>query len=321
MRYICKVSYDGSDFAGWQYQTAKRTIQGSLNAALSSIFFSEVKVVGASRTDRGVHAKGQIVHFDAAYRDDFTGMEICEKLNRMLPADIKLHGIGMAPKGMLPIQLRKALPWHAIENSVSKHYSYRFSTSRFVNPFDYRYCANCFDKDHQYGLNTELFQKALDCITGTHDFKAFGNRLEQRAKLSEEYSGEKFSSVRTISRAELSIEENSYLPLPYKSLQSAPAAAASVSPVSTCTTSLDLLTYRVDIELDGALYKMIRNLIAACLAVSRGTLSLETLRYLLHEAPARDSTGLVTAPACGLCLESVKYQEILPFDEPPLTAA
>ena len=231
-----------------------------------------------------------------------------QRLNRVLPADIKLHGIGLAPNGILPIQREKGLPWHAIENSISKHYSYRFSTSRFVDPFDYRYCANCFDKDHQYGLNTELFQQALDCLAGTHDFKAFGNRLEQRAKLSEEYSGVRFSSIRTINRAKLSLEENSYLPLRhYRSHQSAAAM---------CTTSLDLLTYRVDIELDGALYKMIRNIIAACLAVSRGTLSLETLRYLLQEAPSRESTGLVTAPACGLCLESVEYQEMLSFDEP-----
>ena len=64
-RYVCHCAYDGTDYAGWQAQTSKRTIQGTIEQILFRVFRSSVSIVGSGRTDAGVHARHQVFHFDA----------------------------------------------------------------------------------------------------------------------------------------------------------------------------------------------------------------------------------------------------------------
>ena len=122
-RYIAEVCYDGSDFSGWQSQSTKRSAQGVLNQVLSSTYNTPVKVCGASRTDKGVHAQGQIIHFDlpSSFVDKHT-IHAIDDLNRKLPDDLKIARWSHAPEGLLEIQRSEGLLFHAIV-SDSNHRS------------------------------------------------------------------------------------------------------------------------------------------------------------------------------------------------------
>jgi tRNA pseudouridine38-40 synthase len=301
-RYVAQISYDGSSFAGWQSQSNKRSAQQTLNEILSAFYKSDVKVCGASRTDKGVHARGQMIHFDLPVmfesENSRTSMNL---LNNLLPDDLKVSSLTHAPEGLLDIQIAEGLPWHAVENAISKHYSFTFSTSVFKDPMKTRYCSNLYDHKALQPIDVATFQDALDLFKGTHDFRAFGNRLDIRAKRSEEFSGKIFSSMRTIYNATIiempKLDSDRIFP----------------SKLSLSEDMQDETYYRVDIVLNGALYKMLRNVIAGCAEVAYGTMSLLELELLLIDAPHRADNRLVTAPACGLYLEKVNYREKLDF--------
>ena len=268
-RIVAEVTYDGSAFSGWQLQSSKRSVQGELNEVLSSIYHQPIRVCGASRTDKGVHARGQIIHYDLP--ESFLDADVSgplQLINQQLPDDLKIKRCSIAPPGLLDIQIEEGLPWHAIENAVAKHYSYVFTTtSALLDPMKTRYCANLYKHQASLPMDISRFQSALNLFEGTHDFRAFGNRLDIRAKRSEVYSGESFSSVRTIYSAAVKEIHN-------------PSQYAQFSTLSS-RGQLEETYYEVDIILDGALYKMLRNVIAGCVEVGYGTMGLDELGCLL----------------------------------------
>ncbi len=91
MRYIGIVAYDGTAYAGWQYQLEQRTIQGEIETALYKIFKTPIRITGASRTDAGVHAKRQFFQFD--YKTHLSNNTIKKALNNFLPRDILIRSI------------------------------------------------------------------------------------------------------------------------------------------------------------------------------------------------------------------------------------
>lgn len=127
IRYVSRVMYDGTAFKGWQEQKSTlniRTVQGMIGKQLSSRFNTPIRVTGASRTDLGVHARGQAVHFDLpeAY-DDLKHLEFT--LNRMLPDDVRLFNIAAVPLGTQE-QVQYGEPWHSTKSAIGKLYVYRF---------------------------------------------------------------------------------------------------------------------------------------------------------------------------------------------------
>ena len=86
MRYKAIVSYDGTNYQGWQKQPDKNSVQAKIEAALSRLCRQEIKITGAGRTDKGVHAFGQVFHFDC----DKKFNDICKSINSQLPEDITL---------------------------------------------------------------------------------------------------------------------------------------------------------------------------------------------------------------------------------------
>ena len=91
LRYFIELSYKGTNYHGWQYQPNAITIQELLNNALSTIFRATIDVVGAGRTDSGVHAEQLFAHFDLEYELNLN--EVIYKLNSILPNDIVVHAI------------------------------------------------------------------------------------------------------------------------------------------------------------------------------------------------------------------------------------
>lgn len=91
MRYFIDISYDGTHYHGWQIQNNAKTVQGVLNDALSTILRTEISTIGSGRTDTGVHAMMQMVHFD--HDQEIDGDHLVAKLNSLLPQDISANEI------------------------------------------------------------------------------------------------------------------------------------------------------------------------------------------------------------------------------------
>ena len=149
------VAYDGTDYCGWQVQDNGITVEEVLNTELSRLLNEEIQVIGASRTDSGVHAMGNVCVFDTETR--IPPEKIAFALNVRLPEDIRIQGSFEVPGNFHPRHC----------NSV-KTYEYRIWNGTFMNPVVRRYTKFCY-----YPLNLENMQKAADILVGEHDFKSF----------------------------------------------------------------------------------------------------------------------------------------------------
>jgi len=154
------LSYDGTDYHGWQIQPGKRTIQGMIEEALSKIARKRIAVVGAGRTDAGVHARGQAAHFKAAM--SLAEPEFFKALNALLPDDIRITALKEVP-----------LDFHARRDAKGKIYQYRIRLSREIDPFVVRYALHW-----PYPLNLKRMREAVRLFQRKDDFSGFSsNRL------------------------------------------------------------------------------------------------------------------------------------------------
>lgn len=152
MRYKAIVSYDGTNYQGWQKQPDKNSVQAKIETALSRLCRHNVKITGAGRTDKGVHAFGQVFHFDT----DKEFKDITKSINSQLPEDIRI--VSCKPVSD---------EFHSRYDAKWKHYSYIINTGKF-NPIQRNYA-------YQLGidLDEEKMQEAARALVGTHDFSSF----------------------------------------------------------------------------------------------------------------------------------------------------
>lgn len=170
--YCLKLSYDGTRFGGWQLQRRDRkviTVQGEIERSLvklTQLDRDELYVQASSRTDAGVHARGQVAHF-------YTGEKIIRdlkslrtSLNRILPNDIVVLDVREAPRGF-------SARFHAQE----KIYTYYVCNREEPDPFQRMYSLHVWKK-----LDVEEMQRAAALYVGRHDFSAFANHRENTPK-------------------------------------------------------------------------------------------------------------------------------------------
>ncbi|CAN1725797.1 tRNA pseudouridine synthase A 1, partial [Linum perenne] len=156
------VSYDGIRYAGWQFQEYPPTIQCLLEKALiraTKLDRKCLQLVGASRTDAGVHALGQVAHFLTPFNYDTLDRIHAEALNGLLPDDIRVREI--AP--VVP-------EFHARFSVTSKLYRYRIYNSPVMDPLLRHHAYHC-----PYNLNAAIMAEAAKHFVGRHDFLAFAN--------------------------------------------------------------------------------------------------------------------------------------------------
>lgn len=149
------VAYDGTDYCGWQVQPSAITIEEVLNRELSNLLGEEIRVIGASRTDSGVHSLGNVAVFDTATR--IPPDKICYALNQRLPEDIVVQSSCEVPEGFHPRRCYS-----------EKTYEYRILNRRLPMPTLRRYTYFYYRP-----LQVEKMQQALDYLVGEHDFKSF----------------------------------------------------------------------------------------------------------------------------------------------------
>ena len=154
-RILLTVEYDGTAYAGWQRQTNGLAVQQVIEEALSSACGHPVTVTGASRTDAGVHALGQALHFDTSCT--IPPEKYPFVLNNILPPDIRVHSGREVPAG-----------FHARFMTAGKKYTYRIVNSRHGSAIRRNNTVHV-----PVPLDLDLMKKAAETLTGTHDFSAF----------------------------------------------------------------------------------------------------------------------------------------------------
>ena len=153
VRYFLELSFDGTDYHGWQRQPNAISVQQQLEEALSILLSETVEVVAAGRTDAGVHAHQLFVHFDTLQELDTQGLR--HRLNRFLPEALVIHEI---------FQVQEEA--HARFDALSRTYRYRISAVK--DPFSTRF-AWYFPQP----LQLDVMNEAARMLLGTHDFECF----------------------------------------------------------------------------------------------------------------------------------------------------
>jgi tRNA pseudouridine38-40 synthase len=149
------LSYDGSDFSGWQVQPDAPTIQGTLATAIGRITGENVLPQGSGRTDAGVHALAQVANFPL--QSSIPAENLAKALNDILPASIRV------------LQASEAAPeFHARKSARAKTYQYHMLRSAICPPFQARYTWH-----YPYPLSLARMQSAADLVAGEHDFTSF----------------------------------------------------------------------------------------------------------------------------------------------------
>lgn len=155
MRIVFTVAYDGTDFCGWQVQDNKRTVQGVLESAVFEATGERVRITGSGRTDSGVHAAGQVCHFDTASSVPPEKLYIC--VNKYLPSDVSVLSSRRADDN-----------FDCSRAAKKKTYRYRIYCASADNPLLERYCVRISPVP-----DVSLMKRAAEYFVGEHDFKAF----------------------------------------------------------------------------------------------------------------------------------------------------
>ena len=150
------ISYDGTNFSGWGIQPDRRTVQQSVEDAISTVAQAKTETIVAGRTDAGVHATGQVIHVDLPESLELT--DLAYKLNRILDEDIRINQITIAPPA-----------FHARFSALRRYYEYRILDENKGIPPLARFNTESWYRP----LDVEVMNQASALLLGTHDYAAF----------------------------------------------------------------------------------------------------------------------------------------------------
>jgi tRNA pseudouridine38-40 synthase len=237
------IHYDGSGYHGWQAQSDRPTIQAEVERAIEELTGQRIIVNGASRTDAGVSALGQVanIRIDTPVPTE----NMARALTGILPEDIAIAEAVDVPD-----------EFDAISSAKSKLYRYTIYTGPTPPVLQIKHCWHIRAK-----LDAGCMERGAKLFVGTKDFKSFASAADRRQ-----------SSVRT---------------------------------VISCDVKADGEWIYIDVEADGFLYNMVRNIVGTLVEVGRGRFRPEKISEIL-EAKDRTAAGPIS-PAAGLCLMRIDY--------------
>ncbi|MQS52438.1 tRNA pseudouridine(38-40) synthase TruA [Companilactobacillus mishanensis] len=167
-RYKLTIAYDGAKFHGFQRQNELRTVQGVLEKALAKMTKGQhVDVIGSGRTDAGVHAFGQVIHFD--YPGNMPAENMLKAVNSLMPLDVIVKKSEIVDEN-----------FHARFGVKKKTYEYRVDCGHYTDPFKRFYTGH-----YPYKFKVEPIQVAIKDLLGTHDFTSFaasGGVIEDKVR-------------------------------------------------------------------------------------------------------------------------------------------
>lgn len=175
MRARAVVAYDGTDYSGFQRQSGPPTVQQALETALARVTQETITVLAAGRTDAGVHAVGQVIAFDTAWRHEISDLQ--RAMNAVLPADIAIPKLEEAAAG-----------FHPRYDAHSRRYRYTLYNAPVRCPLSRRYSLHL-----AVPLDVAAMSEAARSLVGEHDFAAFGQppqgKVTVRRVQAAEWSG------------------------------------------------------------------------------------------------------------------------------------
>jgi tRNA pseudouridine38-40 synthase len=274
-RVLLVTAYDGTDFAGFQAQkSGVRTVEGVLNQALGSLTGERIEVIGASRTDAGVHALCNLAVFDTDSR--IPGDKFAAALNTRLPEDVKIQeSFEVDPD------------FHPRHCMTIKTYEYRIYNAPFPSPVYGRNCCYSYTP-----FDTERMRRAADCLTGTHDFKSFCSVYSQA-----------LTTVRTITGISVT-EELLKNPAGIRGCFYGSRGEDRAAAEKNRRSLLMPRIISIRVSGTGFLYNMVRIIAGTLMEAGRGAIRPEDMPSILAACDRRAAGP--TAPARGLTLVSYR---------------
>lgn len=260
------VAYDGTQYAGWQVQLRRQTVQGALEKAIAQVANERVRVTGSGRTDSGVHAIAQVASFSLSHWRA-RAEDLGRALNSKLPPDIAVSEIVDA-----------VADFHAIRDALGKRYRYQLQIGGGRDAFEYRY------RWHLPGpIDVAAMRLAAKQLRGLHDFASFQAAGSDRK-----------TTVRDVRALEV-IDQDA-------------AGGAGQGGDG------EVKRLAIEVEADGFLYNMVRNIVGTLVEVGRGK---RDPAWAAEVLAARDRTVAgPTAPPHGLFLLRVDYHPSCRADHP-----
>lgn len=283
VRYRAVVAYDGTDFYGFQSQEHAsrevRTVQSVLEASILRVIGQQVRLVGAGRTDAGVHASGQVVHFDVMSPVQMEAAVLERAVNSQLPSDVRLFGLMVVSDR-----------FHARFAARRRSYRYTVENSPVASPRLRRFAWHVSSD-----LDVDAMQAACEALIGLHDFVAFGARegggpTVRRMFGARVWSGP--SRVDTVSEVGSAIWHN------------------TENEYSGWSLGGRIISF--EFEANAFLRHMVRRIVGSLVRVGRGWLSADELGRVLRNG-AKAGAG-PAAPAHGLDLFRVAYDDAIMVD-------
>ncbi|MCK4262158.1 tRNA pseudouridine(38-40) synthase TruA [bacterium] len=242
------IEYDGGSYHGWQRQPHSATVQETIEKALTKVLQEKVNLVGASRTDAGVHARGQAANLKTKSRIPLRNLKAA--LNSLLPEDIVIKSCLLAEDD-----------FHARYGAKGKFYRYTILNRALPSPFLRKY-AYFFP----HPLGTHAMKKAAKYLIGRHDFSSFRGQATGRE-----------NCIRIVKKLTVKSVDNS--------VTSKKIPVGSGSNCISLDSKHKLI--HIDIEADGFLYNMARVISGTLLEVGRGKIGPQDIREILRARDRR----------------------------------
>jgi tRNA pseudouridine38-40 synthase len=264
------LSYDGSEFAGWQVQPGRATVQGTLASAIGRLSGENVLPQGSGRTDAGVHALAQVATF--ATKSSIPVENWVVALNDILPASIRVLDAQETPPD-----------FHARKSARAKTYRYRMYRGAICPPFLARYIWH-----YPYPLDEAAMTAAAGVVVGQHDFTSFAAVDPER-----------------VERMTAGAGRNGGQTEPQGSTTAPLIVPTNIREVFSSAWARENDEFVYTIRGNGFLHHMVRNVVGTFVLVGKGSLGLQDFERILA-ARERSAAG-PTAPAGGLYLVGVEY--------------
>lgn len=304
-RILLSVAYDGTDYAGFQVQkSGVPTIEGELNRALTELTGAPVEVIGASRTDSGVHARCNLAVFDTESR---------------IPPEKFAHAINVRLPDQICVQTSMEVPadFHPRRCSTVKTYEYRIWNAQMPDPM-----RRLYTYFSRYRFDIDRMREAAAYLVGEHDFKSFCST---------------YTSAKTTVREVLAVEVEEILPglpgcetaltgseialtgseisltnsiIALTGTENVSVSRSDAGPVPDSASSAARMPREIVIRVTGRgfLYNMVRIIAGTLMEVGRGAKTPDQIPDILSACDRRAAGP--TAPACGLTL--VRYEILEP---------
>ena len=277
MRYFIKLSYDGSDFCGWQFQPNAVTVQECLERTLSTLLKEPVQVIGAGRTDSKVNAIGYMAHFD--YDKVIDTSALGYKLNAILPRGIVVHSVRPVDGDL-----------HARFSASNREYTYFLHRTKdpFIETRSY-FCP--------WDLDIDAMNEAAALLLGTHDFRCF-----------EKVGSDNRTSICTVTQALWT----PYTPDHVAIMGFAPAASnPDAQPAGLATGQNAVPSYLYfRIAADRFLRNMVRAVVGSLLEVGRGRRTVADFASLILPPPTEQALDRGSIAADGTPFRSLAGESV-----------